>query len=216
MMRLSKRTITLTYLWVACILSVLGQSRWNDYQKADSMVLYQGQALRDADPGSFSELGFGYGKDRFNVYYRGEVLEFVNPSTFEVDARFTRHHHIGNLSQSPRPSATIAKDSTELTTTAKDKWAKGIFSSLGMDAEVGEHYDTSGGKVTYDNHPVKGADAASFVILKAGYAKDKHHAYYCGKMITGALGGNHFDYTSDDYATDGFHTYFRGKEVTRD
>ena len=70
--------------------------------------------------------------------------------------------------------------------------------------------------VTYEGQPVKGADAATFEVLKAGYARDRRAAYYHGRRIRNALGGKRFRYLTDDYATDGVRTYFKGNEVSRD
>lgn len=52
--------------------------------------------------------------------------------------------------------------------------------------------------------------------LGGGYARDKNHAYYNGKIISDAWGGNQFIYKGDGYATDGIHTYFKGRPVDRD
>lgn len=181
------------------------QGQWNDYAIRQNQVTYQGQVLPDADAKTFQELGFGYGKDQYNVYYQGEVLEFADPTAFKVNARFTRHHRIsttGMKTPAPRKQTTEKKlDITDI---------------LGLDGEESGTYSIQDNAVTYEGQSVQGADAATFVILKAGYAKDDHHAYYQGQLITNALGGKYFIYQDDDYASDGQHTYFKGKEVNRD
>ena len=45
-------------------------------------VYYQRQPIVDADYRSFVDLGFGYAKDRYNVYYLGRILPYVDPMTF--------------------------------------------------------------------------------------------------------------------------------------
>lgn len=192
------------------------QTQWNDYSVKDRTVFYQGQPLPDADAGSFAELGFGYARDRFNVYRHGEILEFVDPATFRVDARFTRRHKLAGDASAPKTKTApepVAPDATA-NYTPKTSNPLDILGSLGGD-ESGE-YKVSGSQVTYEGQPVKCADAATFEILKAGYARDRHHAYYRGRRIRNALGGKHFTYQGDDYASDGLHTYFKGKEVNRD
>lgn len=194
---------------------IAGQTRWNDYARRDSTVCYQGQVLTNADAETFVELGFGYGKDRFNVYYRGEVLEFVNPNTFEVGAKYTRRHKIGDKKMTTFGTA----DNSGKSKSDNDSHAKTsstVLTTLGLGTTVSGAYTVTADGVKYEGQPVKGVDAASFEPLKAGYAKDKHHAYYMGRVIRGALGGKHFQYTHDDYATDGLHIYFKGQEVVRD
>ncbi|MGI6242433.1 MAG: DKNYY domain-containing protein [Prevotella sp.] len=210
---------TIRLLWLSAALFVTvpmcAQNHWNDYARRDSMVSYQGQVLANADAATFVELGFGYGKDKFNVYYRGEVLEFVNPNTFEVSAKYTRRHRIGD-----KKVKTFAGDDNdqkaERTSSKNENPSSTVLAKLGLGTAVSGEYTVTNDGVKYEGQPVKGAEVASFEVLKAGYAKDKHHAYYMGQAIPGALGGKHFQYTSDDYATDGLHTYFKGKEVVRD
>lgn len=211
--------VFLAALLLTACLPVEAQTKWNDYRAADGKVLYQGQFLPDADAASFEELGFGYAKDRYNVYYLGEVLEFVDPSCFKVDARFTRHHKIGAAPQTPAhrmtPPANQGKASAATSTKGRNKGLD-IEGLLGMDPSEAGEYLMKDGIVTYEGHTVKGADAATFEPLKAGYARDRRHGYYKGEVISNAIGGKHFSYSGDDYATDGLHTYFKGKEVDRD
>lgn len=196
-------------------LPLSAQTAWNDYRVVGGTVSYQGQTVADADAATFVELGFGYGRDAHNVYCRGEVLEFVNPATFEVDARFTRRHTIGRPAAVP-PAAPAGPTPMA---TAADKPARGtgaLLSGMGLGTTVSGEYRVADGVVTFDGVVVDGADAPSFEALKAGYAKDRRRAYYLGKPISGALGGRHFRYVGDDYATDGQRTYFKGREVNRD
>jgi hypothetical protein len=217
-MNINTRNIAagLALLLAATAAPTHAQSRWNDYRAQGGTVTYQGQQLPDADAASFAELGFGYAKDRYNVYYRGEVLEFVDPSSFRVSARFTRHHTIGTPT-SPAHKVQAGPETSGVKPAASKTQRHNSFDLLGsLGADEAGAYAVTDGRVTYEGRQVKGADAATFEVLQAGYAKDARHAYYCGRLISGALGGNYFDYTGDDYATDGLHTYFKGKEVVRD
>lgn len=211
--------VFLTALSLAACLHVEAQTRWNDYRAADGKVVYQGQFLPDADAESFEELGFGYARDRYHVYYLGEVLEFVDPSSFKVDARFTRHHKTGVAAQASVPRTTPpANQGKAPAATSPQGGAKGldIEGALGLGPSEAGEYLVKDGVVAYEGRPVEGADAASFEALKAGYARDRRHGYYKGTVISNAIGGKHFSYSGDDYATDGLHTYFKGKEVDRD
>lgn len=195
------------------------QSQWNDYSVKDNQVLYQGQTVDGADAQSFTELGFGYGKDSHNVYLRGEVLEFVDPESFRVDARFTRRHSISTAPKPPlNKTLPVEKHPKEAVVETSDKamGTKGIEQMLGLGTAETGSYEVKDGVVTYEGAQVKKADAATFEILGAGYARDKRRAYYKGNVISTATGGKHFSYQGDDYATDGIHTYFKGKEVDRD
>ena len=73
------------------------------------------------------------------------------------------------------------------------------------------------GKTTdsIDPRTIKGADASTYETLGGGYSRDKNHAYYNGRLISDAWGGNHFVYKSGGYATDGVHTYYNGRPVER-
>ncbi len=210
--------VFLAALSLTACLHLEAQTRWNDYHAADGKVLYQGQYLPDADAESFEELGFGYARDRYNVYYLGEVLEFVDPSCFKVDARFTRHHKIGAAARTPVPRTAHSENQGKASALASPQGeGKGldIEGWLGLGPSEAGEYLVKDGIVTYEGHAVKGADAASFEPLKAGYARDRRHGYYKGTVISNAIGGKHFSYSGDDYATDGLHTYFKGKEVDR-
>lgn len=211
--------VFLAALSLTACLHLEAQTRWNDYHAADGKVLYQGQYLPDADAESFEELGFGYARDRYHVYYLGEVLEFVDPSSFKVDARFTRHHKTGVAAQASVPRTTPpANQGKAPAATSPQGGAKGldIEGALGLGPSEAGEYLVKDGVVAYEGRPVEGADAASFEALKAGYARDRRHGYYKGTVISNAIGGKHFSYSGDDYATDGLHTYFKGKEVDRD
>lgn len=190
------------------------QVAWNDYRLQGDSVLYQGQLLADADAPTFAELGYGYGRDRWNVYYRGEVLEFVNPATFEVSARHTRHHKIG---RGPAGQAALSAGAAPVHPADKTvTTAASLLATMGLGTAVRGQYVVEGNAVSYEGHAVKEADAATFEPLRAGYARDRRRAYYMGRVVSGALGGSHFRYIGDDYATDGLHTYFKGREVSRD
>lgn len=215
MMKTRKKMMALIGCALFVAVPMIGQEAWNDYSRRDSIVAYQGQVLAGADAATFRELGFGYAKDAYSVYYRGEVLEFVNPATFEVGAKFTRRHTIGDkkpISSAPQAAAATAEKRGD----KKEKGARGLLSAIGLGAEESGHYEVNDGEVVYNGQTVKLADAATFEVLKAGYARDRRRAYYMGRVISGALGGAQFNYLGDDYATDGLHTYFKGKEVSRD
>lgn len=43
--------------------------------------------IKQADFASFKLLGHGYAKDKYNVYYKGDVLRFVDPASFKLKGK---------------------------------------------------------------------------------------------------------------------------------
>ena len=60
------------------------QQKIKPYSLNRNKVYYQRQPIIDADYRSFVDLGFGYAKDRYNVYYLGRILPYVDPMTFSL------------------------------------------------------------------------------------------------------------------------------------
>ena len=47
-------------------------------------VFYGRQPVMGIDIRTFVDLGYGYAKDRYNVYFEGQILPFVDPMTFRL------------------------------------------------------------------------------------------------------------------------------------
>ena len=47
------------------------------------------------------------------------------------------------------------------------------------------YYDSKGGKVTYNSAEILEAEAESFEVLDAHFARDANHVYYKGKKVLG-------------------------------
>ncbi|HEY9550660.1 MAG TPA: DKNYY domain-containing protein, partial [Prevotella sp.] len=74
-----------TTVLLLCITLGMGAHHFpKDYTVKRGIVFYQDYPLRQADAGSFIELGHGYAKDRYFVYYHGQVLPYVDPFTFRL------------------------------------------------------------------------------------------------------------------------------------
>ena len=56
----------------------------NGYGKDAWKVFYRGGEVKGASAQTFEELGEGYGKDAWKVYYRGKELPGASPGSFEV------------------------------------------------------------------------------------------------------------------------------------
>ena len=153
------------------------------YVKRNGQVYYDGKIIHGAEVHSFRDLGFGYGKDKNHVYRYGTILEYVDPSSFRVDRRFSAdngpsfgrpgggHHHYD------RPG-----------------------------------YYVSTFDVFYNGEKVPGATSNSFVILKEEYAKDAFNVYWMGKEIQGAASSS-FVCLGNGYAKDAFNVYWEGREI---
>ena len=95
--------------------------------------------------------------------------------------------------------------------------ARFLADRLGASPKAFSATKSKTGKTTdsIDPRTIKGADASTYETLGGGYSRDKNHAYYNGRLISDAWGGNHFVYKSGGYATDGVHTYYNGRPVER-
>ena len=65
--------------------------------RLDREVYYENVFVRGADASTFVDLGYGYGKDRNHVYRFGEVLEYVDPSSFRVSSEFASDEAYGHM-----------------------------------------------------------------------------------------------------------------------
>ena len=153
------------------------------YSKRNGQVYYDGKVIYGADSHSFRDLGYGYGKDRNHVYRYGTILEYVDPSSFRVDRRFSAD----NRPSSGRPDG-------------------------GHHYCERPGYYVSTFDVFYNGEKVPGAASSSFVILKEGYAKDAFNVYWMGKKIPGASTSS-FVCLGNGYAKDAFDAYWEGSKI---
>ena len=65
--------------------------------RLDREVYYENVFVRGADASTFVDLGYGYGKDRNHVYRFGEMLEYVDPSSFRVSSEFASDEAYGHM-----------------------------------------------------------------------------------------------------------------------
>lgn len=78
------RTLLVCLLLQGSVAIVKAQSQQGDYFVENGIAFYRGEPFGNVDLPTFIELGFGYAKDRYNVYFRGEIMEFVDPLTFRL------------------------------------------------------------------------------------------------------------------------------------
>lgn len=179
MNRLSRLFVIFFLLFVPSLIFAQSYS----YSKRNGQVYYDGKVIYGADSHSFRDLGYGYGKDRNHVYRYGTILEYVDPSSFRVDRRFSAD----NRPSSGRPDG-------------------------GHHYCERPGYYVSTFDVFYDGEKVPGAASSSFVILKEGYAKDAFNVYWMGKKIPGASTSS-FVCLGNGYAKDAFDAYWEGSKI---
>lgn len=160
--------------------------------RLDGDVYYGNVFVRGADASTFVDLGYGYGKDRYHVYRFGEVLEYVDPSSFRVSSEFGS----GYASEYVRPRH-------------GGDCCDGGYGRY----DNGGYYKTSF-EVYFRGREISDAHVSSFEILGDGYAKDSFHVYWRGEILDGAMPSS-FKVSRDGYAEDAFNTYFHGRKVRR-
>ena len=177
--RLSRLFVIFLLLFVPSLMFAQSYS----YSKRNGQVYYDGKVVHGADSHSFLDLGYGYGKDRNHVYRYGTILEYVDPSSFRVDRRFSAD----NRPSSGRPDG-------------------------GYHYCERPGYYVSTFDVFYNGEKVPGAASSSFVILKEGYAKDAFNVYWMGKKIPGASTSS-FVCLGNGYAKDAFDAFWEGCKI---
>ena len=173
-----KRT-TLPHKLIVLIMMIGWTSAANAQRyETDRGRIYFGEELvMHADIQSFKDLGWGYAKDRDNVYLDGRVLENVDPSTFRLKThsghrqheKGKEEHHTGR-----------AYHKTTFNVYYGDKKLDAMASSF---VELGGGYAKDAFNVYYCGEKVKGAWASSFKYTGNGYAQDTFDAYYRGKKL---------------------------------
>lgn len=160
--------------------------------RLDREVYYENVFVRGADASTFVDLGYGYGKDRNHVYRFGEVLEYVDPSSFRVSSEFASDEAYGHMR--PGYGGDCCHD------------GYGQYDN-------GGYYKTSF-EVYFRGREISDAHVSSFEVLGDGYAKDSFHVYWRGEILDDASPSS-FKVTRDGYAEDAFNTYFHGRKVRR-
>lgn len=160
--------------------------------RLDREVYYENVFVRGADASTFVDLGYGYGKDRNHVYRFGEVLEYVDPSSFRVSSEFASDEAYGHMR--PGYGGDCCHD-------GYGQYDNGGYYKTNFD-------------VFFRGREISDAHVSSFEVLGDGYAKDSFHVYWRGEILDGASPSS-FKVTRDGYAEDAFNTYFHGRKVRR-
>ena len=160
--------------------------------RLDGDVYYGNVFVRGADASTFVDLGYGYGKDRNHVYRFGEVLEYVDPSSFRVSSEFASDETYGHMR--PGYGGDCCHD-------GYGQYDNGGYYKTNFD-------------VFFRGREISDAHVSSFEVLGDGYAKDSFHVDWRGEILDDASPSS-FKVTRDGYAEDAFNTYFHGRKVRR-
>lgn len=163
------------------------------YEVRGNKVYYGRVELRGADSRTFSELGYGYAKDKKNVYMNGNVLQYVDPAYFRLQPQYSSQSRpdapVVNVGPAPAP----------------------VGGHSNVAPEMFARYVVKGSTVYYNGVKVQGARASSFKDLGWGYGVDTFDVYYCGKEINASTSS--FKVLEDGYAKNAFDVFYYGKEV---
>lgn len=212
-MRNIYRMIAVAVLMLSAV-AAFAQS-YGRYEVRHGRVYYENRELREADTRTIQDLGHGYAKDSRNVYWKGEVLPYVDPASFRLNI-----HHGQRPPGPERPGQRPGypggrhEDSGYVvmgnSVIFNGKRVKGARASSFQDLGWGYAKDTF--DVYYLGEELDDASPSSFEVLKDGYAKDSFSVFYCGEEIDGAWSST-FKVLEHGYAEDAIDTYYLGREL---
>lgn len=129
------------------------------YEVIGTKVYYNGNVVSNASAHSFKDLGCGYAKDSYRVYYCGTKLT-DNPSRF-----------------------TALKDGYAKDTFNVYYFGKKIGASTSGFKVLSDGYAKDAFDAYYCGKEVVGSSASTFKVTGNGYAKDNWETYYLGKKV---------------------------------
>lgn len=187
------------------------------YSVRGNQVMCEGRVMPGADAPSFQVLGFGYAKDRYNVYLDGQILRFVDPQSFRLlpppSTGNTGHGHVNP------PAGNLPHHEGEYYNMNRPNNAGNgnHLGHVGGAQHQGHHgnaptYMTDNFNVYFDGRKVQGASANSFKDLGYGYGKDAFNAYYYGEKIAQSSGSS-FELLRDGYSHDAFRAFYQGRVI---
>lgn len=126
------------------------------YIKSRDNVYFRGREVKGADVRTFIELGHGYGKDRYQVFYMGDLLPYVDAPSFRLKGQG------------------IVSGCDEI---LPDKALPG--------SPLGDGYSKDDFNVYFNGQKID-ASEMSFRRLGGGYGKDDFNVYYLGRKLKDA------------------------------
>lgn len=192
-------------------IDLTGKGRPPDSDTKDGYFARYPKMQEVADYGSFKILYQAYGSDKNNVYFKGEILDGVNPENFHVlrgrynnDQYYAKNNEgvyiKGELIPEADPESfqlierINPRDPSHLITMiyASDKNSLFINGTKIPDSDPESFFATLSGigfdkyQVYYWDNALKGSDPASFKMINEYFFKDKNHLYYKASRVDGA------------------------------
>ena len=207
--RYSRRLTATVALFLGIAMGAYAQNYISDYSVRGGIAYYHDYPLRGADARTFMVLGYGYAKDRFNVYLNGQVLAYVDPASFRLKMPAYQPYpdDYPPYDEYYGPINYIITSNTVL---FRGKKVKGAWAENFKD--LGDGYARDTFHAYFMGEQINVSNSDSFQNIGDGYAKDTFHVYYLGKRIDGA-NPDSFKLLGNGYAEDTFHTYAYGKRV---
>ena len=178
MFMIMKRTAFLLKSFVT--MALLGWTTMSHAQRYEidrARVYFGEEVVMQADARSFVDLGFGYAKDRRNVYLNGHLLEFVDPSSFRLK-RGSAFRHYGHDETDAETQRGYYKTQFNV-----------YYGNKKIDAQATTFVELGGGyakdafNAYYRGKKVEGAFASTFKSTGDGYAEDTFNVYFKGKKL---------------------------------
>ena len=193
----------LTFI-VLILIAILNHAQTAGYRRIRGLVYYSDRQIETADFITCKILIHGYAKDKDKVYYKGDVLSYVDPKTFRLKGM--DENNGGTM-----PDSEYFKIDHYVFYNGEK--VKGVHSIRDF-RDLGNGYAIDAFNAYYEGVRVDDASVHSFKNLGDGYAKDTFNAYYKGLKIVGAS-AHSFKNLEKGCANDSFHTYFKGQRTEK-
>lgn len=166
--------------------------------KDKQSVFRYGKSIKNADAGSFVNLGNNYSKDKNKVYLAQpnreeplKIIEQANPETFEIDATDPKKALDGN----------------------KIFYKGALLSEAGDSFErIDDYYSMDKTQVYFRMNPLKNSDPKTFKILQDSYSHDAQHVY-CRSYLLEDADPDRFQILKEGYAHDTKNLYHRTRKL---
>ena len=145
-------------------------------------VYYHNREVRGVDARTFIELGHGYGKDRYQVFYLGDLLPYVDATSFRLTGQGTFPGSGEYLPDKALPGRALgdgySKDDFKVYFNGRETEA----STLSF-CNLGGGYGKDDFNVYYLGSKLKDASALSFKYIGDGVGVDDFNKFYNGRKV---------------------------------
>ncbi len=222
----AKMVAVVTMMSMATVMSA--QRYQSTYSVMGNRVMYNKKEVKIADAASFQVLGYGYAKDKNNVYLDGEILRFVDPQGFHLHGQSIQQGATGEVTAGRGHAAGQTGGNVDHPYAGTNGHMYGGNNGyqigdghdgpgyhIGNDGDArpaDAHYHITKWDVYFEGKKISGASASSFKDLGNGYGKDSFDVYYMGEKIKRASASS-FKVLGYGYSKDSFNVYYNGVEI---